>query len=215
MKSSTGNAIVMPALLLAGFASLASETDRTPHLSGQLRPGAVKELAAGKLLVAARDLPDPSFAETVVLLAEFSDQGAMGLIVNQRTEVPLTSLLPDVTPPQAKTTSVFFGGPVRAQGVLALLRSDRTHTDSLRIVADVYMVRSRELLDKIFSAGTGPDRLRVYVGYAGWSPGQLDRETAHGAWHVFDGDGSIVFDPDPGSLWSRQILRTEARLARQ
>ncbi len=214
MKSSTGNAIVVPALLLAGFASLASVTDRT-HLSGQLRPGAVKELAAGKLLVAARDLPDPSFAETVVLLIEFSDQGAMGLIVNQQTEVPLARLFPNLTPPQAKTTTVFSGGPVRVQEILALLRSDRTHTDSLNVVSDVHLVRSRELLDEILAAGTGPDRLRVYVGYAGWSPGQLDQETAHHAWHVFDGDGSIVFDPDPGSLWSRQILRTEGRLARR
>ena len=139
----------------------------------------------------------------------------MGLIVNQLTDVPLTRVLPNLTPPQPKTTSVFFGGPVRVQEILALLRSDSTQTDSLRIVADVHLVRSRELLDEVFAAGTGPDRLRVYVGYAGWSPGQLDQETAHGAWHVFDGDGSIVFDPDPGSLWSRQILRTEARLARR
>jgi putative transcriptional regulator len=207
-------AILVPALLVGAYAPLAAVDGAATRLAGQLLPGHVKELAAGKLLVAARTLPDPRFAETVVLLTEFNDQQAMGLIVNQRTDETLERLLPSLAQPQAKTTTVFFGGPVAAEGVLALMRSDRAQADSRHVVADVYLVASRELLDATIAAGSGPDRLRVYVGYAGWGAGQLDREVAQGAWHVFDGDGRIVFDPDPGSVWSRQILRTEARLAR-
>jgi putative transcriptional regulator len=207
-------ALVIPALVMAAYAPPAAGRGGATDLAGRLLPGNVKELAVGKLLVAARTLPDPRFAETVVLLTEFNDQQAMGLIVNQRTEVTLARLLPSLAQPQAKATSVFFGGPVEAEGVLALLRSDRAQADTRHVVADVYLVRGRALVEATIAAGTGPDRLRVYVGYAGWGPGQLDREVAQRAWHVFDGDSRIVFDPDPGSVWSRQILRTEALLAR-
>jgi putative transcriptional regulator len=205
---------IRPALMLA-FVSLAAVGGAPGDLAGQLRPGAVKELAAGKLLVAARNLPDPRFAETVVLLTEFTDQGTMGLIVNQQTEVSVARVVPDLVQAQAKANTVFFGGPVADESVLALLRSDRAYPDSRPIVADVYLIGSRKLLDELIAAGHGSDRLRVYVGYAGWEPGQLSRETAQGAWHVFDGDSSIVFDPDPGSLWSRQIRRTEGLVARR
>jgi putative transcriptional regulator len=208
-------AVLAPGLVLVALSPLVGLTDSPQDLARQLRPGAVKELAVGKLLVAARDVPDRRFAETVILLTEFDEQGAMGLIVNQRTEITLGRLLPNLAQPQAKATTVFLGGPVATDGILALLRSDAAPADGLHIVADVYLVGSRELLDDMFSGETGADRFRVYVGYAGWSPGQLDRETALGAWHVFDGDSDVVFDPDPGSVWSRQILRTETRVARR
>jgi putative transcriptional regulator len=63
---------------------------------------------------------------------------------------------------------------------------------------------------ELLSTGVGPNRFRVYVGYAGWGPGQLDSETAQGAWHVLDGDGDVVFDPEPDSTWQRQIRLAEA-----
>jgi putative AlgH/UPF0301 family transcriptional regulator len=81
------------------------------------------------------------------------------------------------------------------------------------VVADVYLVNTREVLDEVLAAGTGPDRFRVYAGYAGWEAAQLQRETALGAWHVFEGDPDVVFDPQPDSVWQRQIRRTEDLLA--
>ena len=74
------------------------------------------------------------------------------------------------------------------------------------------MVASREALEAPIAAGAGPDRFRVYLGYAGWGPGQLERETLHGSWHVFQAETAVVFDPDPETLWQRQIRRTEERM---
>jgi putative transcriptional regulator len=181
--------------------------------AAQLQPGAVRALAPGKLLVAGRDLADPNFAEAVVLLADFDKRGATGLIVNRRTKTTLASVLPDLKKGQGASTLVFFGGPVEAPGVLALLRSEGTPANSRHVVGDVYLITTRALLDKTIAAGTGPDRFRVYVGYAGWAPGQLESETAHGAWQVLDGDAKLVFDPDPGSLWQRKIPPAGGRMA--
>ena len=99
------------AAVLAVCVAVWSSTPDTPGAvplaasAGQLRRGAVRDLAAGKLLVAARSLPDPNFAETVVLLAEFSQEAAMGLIVNRQTEVTLARLMPGLQ--NAKSRAAF------------------------------------------------------------------------------------------------------------
>jgi putative transcriptional regulator len=168
----------------------------------------VKQLGAGKLLVAARHLPDPNFAETVVLLTDYSEKGAMGMIVNRRTDVTLARIAPELEPAPGRSPLVFFGGPVA--GVLALARAKSAPPDTRRVVPGVYLVDTREVLEKMIAETADPDRLRVYVGYSGWGEGQLEAETARGAWHVVDGDANVVFDPDVESAWERQIQRTEA-----
>jgi putative transcriptional regulator len=202
--------VVLVAGLGLWIAGATNVADAHRDLRGQLRRGAVKELAAGKLLVAARNLPDPNFAETVVLLADFNEQGAMGLILNRRTDVTLARAAPGLQQPPAQPTLVFFGGPVAVPGVLALLRSTSAPLDARRILADVYLVNTREGLERTIATGADSNRFRVYVGYAGWGAGQLEAEAAQGAWHVSTGDADVVFDPEPESAWQRQIRRTEA-----
>jgi putative transcriptional regulator len=180
----------------------------------QLQRGDVKELAPGKLLVAARHLPDPNFTNSVVLLAEFNEKGAMGLIVNRPTDVTLARLFPDLDPSREHARTVFFGGPVYESGVLALFRSSSERPNTHHVVSDVYLVNTRDALQELIGAGTGSDRLRVFVGYAGWGAGQLEQEASQGAWHVIAGEGRIVFDDDPDTVWDRQIKITEALVAR-
>lgn len=181
----------------------------------QLLPGPVRELAAGKLLVAARDLRDPNFSETVILLADFTREGAMGVIINRRTRVPVTRLFPQLKAPEDHPALLYLGGPVAATGVLGLVRSDAARDDSRHVVDDIYLVATREPLESLIAAGVGPSRFRVYLGYAGWGPGQLERETAQGSWHIVQSESDVVFDADPGSLWRRQIRRTDERMARR
>ena len=193
--------------------TLSAPTFASSPLAKQLRRGAVKELASGKLLVAARNLPDPNFSDSVVLLADFNAEGAMGLIVNRRTEVPLAKVFPGVGRARGAQTMLFFGGPVAVPGVLALVRSATARDGSRRLLDDIYLVNTRETLEQLVKENIGGERFRVYAGYAGWGAGQLDKETAGGAWHVFDGDPDVVFDPDPESVWRRQIRRTEGLVA--
>ena len=204
--SSGAAGLVLYALLSVARAHAGAQGD----LPAPLRRGTVKALAAGKLLVAARNLPDPNFAETIVLLADFNERGAMGIIVNRRTDVTLARIAPGLEQPRAHPTVVFFGGPVAVPGVLAMVRAASAPADTRHVVGDIYLVNTREALEKLIATAPDSNRLRVYVGYAGWGADQLNAETAEGAWYVVNGDSEVVFDPEPDSAWERQIRRTEA-----
>jgi putative transcriptional regulator len=180
------------------------------NVAGQLPRGTVRQLAAGKILVAARGLPDPNFSQAVVLLADYGAEGAMGLIINRRTEVPLARAFQHLALPHERSV-LYAGGPVAQTGVLALWRST-TGKDSRTVLPGVEMVAAREPLEVLLVSEGRDDRFRVFLGYAGWGAGQLERETISGSWHVFTVDADVVFDPDPASLWERQIRRTEERM---
>lgn len=179
-----------------------------------LQPGRdviVGQLAAGTLLVAARHLPDPNFADTVVLLVEYSREGAAGLVLNRPSDVPLSRALPGVEQAANVAATAFIGGPVSQGAVLAL---SRAACDACPLVGrNVYLVNRPDALKARLAAGADARGLRVYVGYAGWGGGQLEAETRRGSWRVLQANASVVFDPEPETLWRRLITRTEAVLA--
>jgi putative transcriptional regulator len=170
-------------------------------------------LAAGKFLVARRGLPSPFFAETVIFLTHHDRKGAMGLIVNRPTDVPLSRALREIPGSQAREDFLYEGGPVENRGVLALLRSRGKLEGAQHVVADVYLIASKALLEKTLASGPLPSSFRVYLGYSGWGPGQLEREMEMGSWFVLDPGAGAAFDKDPETLWSRLIRLTELQIA--
>lgn len=174
----------------------------------------IKDLGVGKLLVAPRDCPDPNFAKAVVLLVQFDEDGAVGLMINHRTNVPLSRALDQVKAATGRSDPIYLGGPVDVSTVMALLRTASKPNDARRVAGDVYLVSTRVLLEKTLAAGTGPGEFHAYVGYCGWGAGQLQNETNLGAWLIFEGSAKLAFDSDPESVWSRLIARTEQRVAR-
>lgn len=198
--------------LAAGLCVLAGTSTRSGEAAlAQLRPGALRELAAGKVLIASRGLGDPNFVQTVVLLADHNDQGSMGLVINRRSEIPVSSVFPNLA--RTWKAAIFIGGPVAPTAILALLRTGTPPSDSRHIVADLHVITTREPLEMLVKQGPGLTHFRLYAGYAGWGAGQLERETIQGAWHVLSADPAIAFDNDPPTLWDREIKRTESRLA--
>ncbi len=174
----------------------------------------VTDLGVGKVLVAPRDAPDPSFAEAVILLAQFDKNAALGLMINRRTRVPLSRVLDQFKAANNRSDPVYVGGPVDFAVVLALLRSTTSPDKTPPVMPGIYLVSTRPVLEKTLAAGAGPRAFHVYVGYCGWGSGQLENEIKAGAWYIFTGDADLVFDSDPGTLWSRLIDRTEQRFAR-
>jgi putative transcriptional regulator len=182
-----------------------------PRLSAQsMQPD---DLAVGKLLVASPDLPDPNFARTVVLLVEYEEDGVVGLIVNRRSKVPISRVLEDVQPAKERADPVYAGGPVGRTELLALLRSHDKPSDAKHVVGDIFLVTSKDLLEKILASSKDSNVLRLYLGYSGWTMEQLRHEVDLGAWYIFRGDPAAVFDSEPDSLWSRLIRETELRIA--
>jgi putative transcriptional regulator len=171
-----------------------------------------KDLAAGKLLVASRDLGDPNFAQTVVLLVHYDEDGVVGLVINRRTKVPVSRALEELKGAKNRTDTIYSGGPVGRSDILALARSATKLDEAEHIFGDVYLVTSAGLLEKTIAASSA-DTLHVYVGYAGWSAEQLEAELALGAWFIFPGDAGAVFAANPATLWTRFIERTENRVA--
>jgi putative AlgH/UPF0301 family transcriptional regulator len=172
------------------------------------------DLRVGKLLVASRDLPDPNFARTVVLLVQFNDDGVIGLIINRRSQVPVSRVLDTMAGARGRQDAVYAGGPVGQTDILALLRSHKPPGDAKRVLGEVFLVSSRETLEETFAAATGPDKMHVFLGYAGWTEPQLQHEVDLGAWYIFQGSPEAIFNAEPDSLWPRLIRETEVRVAR-
>lgn len=162
-----------------------------------------EELGAGNLLVASVKSHDQDLARTVILLIHYDQQGAIGLIVNRRSNVPLSEVFPEM---KAGSITVYAGGPVTI-GIRALLRSRSKPEQAVHVFADVSVISNKPLLEKLVAAGTPSSSFRVYAGYTGWSAEQLKSEIALGLWHVLPGDAGAVFDPNPEMVWPRLIGR--------
>jgi putative transcriptional regulator len=172
------------------------------------------DLAVGKLLVASRDLGDPSFAQTVILLVRYKkDQGTVGLVVNRRTDVPLSRVFQDLKEAKSRTDPVYVGGPVELNSVMALLKASIKPEDATRVFNDVYLISSKDVLKATLASGPESSVFHAYAGYAGWTAGQLEHEVELGAWHIMPADASTVFHSDPDSVWPRLIRRTETQIA--
>jgi putative transcriptional regulator len=168
-------------------------------------------LAPGTLLVASDKLGDPNFAETVVfIMRRDSIEGTLGVVLNRPMELTLAKAFPSL---RANSDPVYEGGPVSPDAVQALLRSSTKPADAERITADVYSVAHKELLEKSITDHVPHEKFRVYLGYAGWGPGQLENEIRQGAWTPMRGV-RYVFDSEPASLWPRLKRDSESQVAR-
>ena len=171
-----------------------------------------KDLGVGKLLVASRSLGDPDFAQTVVLLVRYDEKGVLGLVLNRRTDVPLSQVL-DLKAAKDRSDPVYLGGPVERSIVFALYKSPVKMEKAENIFAGVYLISSKDLFKKILSVRPDPNVFHVYLGYAGWTPDQLRNEVHLGAWYIFPADASTVFNSAPDSLWLQMIQKTELQWA--
>src|SRR5580704_13256272 len=172
------------------------------------------DLAVGRLLVASRDLGDPNFAKTVILLVHYKeDQGAVGLVVNKRTDVPISRVFHDLKEASGRGDPVYIGGPVELNSVLALLKSASKPEGADKVFGDVYLIANKDLLARTLASSAEANVFHTYIGYAGWGAGQLEHEVESGAWHIMSADLGTVFHADPDSVWPRLIRRTETQIA--
>lgn len=158
-------------------------------------------LKQGVFLFAAPKLSDPHFLHSVVLLVTYGKEGALGVIINRPTDIPLDEALPKMEGIEGLSQPLFLGGPVNRNFLLALFRSDKQPEGAQKVFSDVYFTGDREALGDAL-LNRGPKRaVRVYAGYAGWGPGQLDREVGRGDWIIMDADQETVFSEDPPEIW--------------
>jgi putative transcriptional regulator len=182
----------------------------TPLLSLTVRAEA--PLGVGRILIADKDLHDPHFEHTVILLISYDeDAGAGGLILTRPTDTPVSKALHDFTEARDNADPVYEGGPVATRSVLAVLRSKSDIENAERVLPEVYTVGNNKLLRKALKEKMV---VRVFAGYAGWGPGQLEDEVDEGAWHVDRANADVIFDDNPENLWHRLTRRLDSQIAR-
>lgn len=161
--------------------------------------------SGGMLLVATPQLRDPRFAETVVLILNHGREGAIGVVVNRPTWVEPEALFPEVDFFRRYRGVVWFGGPVARTSALFLVR-DGDVVEGEPIVDDIHITADIDEVRENLPYRTDDRRLRVYAGYAGWGPGQLDSEISAGDWQLIPASSDLIFTPEPASLW-REVHR--------
>jgi putative transcriptional regulator len=157
----------------------------------------------GKLLVAGPALVDPNFWRTVVLVGEHSEEGALGVVLNRASETPVSEAVPELAELADDIGAVHVGGPVQPSAIVVLadfIDPERASTLVLDSVGFLPSEIDPETLGELRQA-------RVFVGYAGWGPGQLDGELEEGSWIVEPALRDDVFTDDPEGLWSTVLRR--------
>ena len=169
------------------------------------------ETLRGRLLVATPPLVDPNFDRSVVLMLEHGEEGALGVILNRPTDASLSAVLPDWESHASEPGVVFSGGPVAPEAVIALARGGTDADDGwVAVLDDVGSVDVGRDPDEL---GFTVDALRVFVGYAGWGPGQLEDELEEHAWFVVPTLPSDPVSVRPDDLWRAVLRRQRGRVA--
>jgi putative transcriptional regulator len=162
----------------------------------------VSDLAPG-FLIAVPQMDDPNFARSVVLLVEHSPDGAMGIVFNQRSEIGLEEIgqAHGISMPSDAGTA-YVGGPVqRERGFLLHRRGDMA--DAVEVVSGVFLSMSTDTLKELLRGPAG--EFRLCLGYAGWGPGQLEKEVMVGGWLTGTASALRVLGTPPEKVWDAAI----------
>jgi putative transcriptional regulator len=155
---------------------------------------------AGKLLLANGSLFGDVFRQTVILMADHGDDGALGFVINRPTKMVVSEESP-VTEMGPIEETVFSGGPVQ-QGLLSVIAEFQTSELSPRVIFGAV-----GFLDLEEPGGSGIKRARVFAGYSGWGPGQLENEIEEGSWVITDPTADLVFEVSPEHVWQEALRR--------
>ncbi|UTI65277.1 YqgE/AlgH family protein [Paraconexibacter antarcticus] len=168
----------------------------------------------GKLLIASPALVDPNFVRTVVLVAEHSTEGTLGLILNRPTDSAVADSVDELRGVVEIGDPVYVGGPVQTDAVMVLAEFEDATMAAALVLDDIGFLPAEADMVAIAAATR---RARVFAGHSGWAPGQLDSELEEGAWILADAEPEDVFVVDTDDLWAAALQRkggAYAQLAR-
>ncbi len=160
------------------------------------------DLLTGWLLISSPALIDPNFRRTVVLMTHHDEEGAVGLVLSRPSELTIAEAVPDLENLPFVDEVVYVGGPVQTEAVVVLAEFDTPDDDVELIVGNVAYLPPDRAAEEL-TVG----RARVFAGYSGWGPGQLEAELKEPAWIVVQAESDDVFAADPDTLWRTVLQR--------
>ncbi len=166
------------------------------------------DLDAGMLLLASPELLDPNFVDSVVLLLDVNDEGALGVVLNRPSALPVSEVLAGWGDVVEEPEVLFQGGPVSTDGALAVALASPGGQDGVgfRPVADRLGLLDLDTPTELVAGSV--EKLRIFAGYAGWGAGQLEDEIEEGSWYVVPARADDVFRLDTRDLW-RDVMRRQ------
>ena len=170
------------------------------------------ESVRGRLLVSTPSLLDPNFRQTVLLMLEHHEEGALGVVLNRPSQLKVRSAIKEWAGAVASPEVIFVGGPVSPSSVIALASVALDDADEhwSQVIGRIGTVD----LERKPGDVAGLDETRIFAGYAAWAPGQLEAELAQDSWFVLDHHGADPFVPDPGQLWTSVLGRQDSPIGR-
>ncbi len=166
-------------------------------------------LKQGVFLVAKPDLIDPNFLHTVILLVSYGKDGASGLIINRPTKITIQQVIPDIKEPKNAASNIYFGGPVNRNNLFVLFTSDKKPEESLNPLGKVYFSGSKDVILSLLKSEDKKEKIRIYAGYAGWLPNQLEFEIKRGSWVIVEASEEMLFSDFPENIWPSIFKRPE------
>ena len=188
-KSKVGKPLTMPGMPQEASGSLMQPVSVQSELN-----------LANHFLIAMPSMNDPIFGGTVVYICEHNDKGVLGVVINKPTDMTMDVLfdridlkVTDSLRPSVVDEPIMFGGPVQDDRGFVLHSPGGRYSSSLAVTDEVAFTTSIDVLEAVAS-GSGPQRMLVSIGYAGWSPGQLEEEIAKNGWLTVGADAHVLFD---------------------
>lgn len=157
-------------------------------------------------LIAMPALKDSSFEHSVTYLCSHDDDGAMGIVINQPTDLDLSEVLEqlEIEGAHGHDHTVLLGGPVHQDHGFILHKDKGDWRSTLSINDDIHVSTSKDILTSL-AQGTGPSKYKVALGYAGWSPGQLEQELLDNSWITVEADADIIFNTPETEMYQAAL----------
>ena len=191
-KSKVGTTLPMPGMPQERIDLLAQSVGGAPAASGLN--------LANHFLIAMPSMQDPIFGGTVVYVCEHNDKGVLGVVINKPTDMTMDVLfdridlkLSEGLKSTVSSAPIMFGGPVQDDRGFVLHSPGGRYSSSLSVTDEVAFTTSIDVLEAVAN-GDGPQRMLVSIGYAGWSPGQLEEEIGKNGWLTVGADAHVLFD---------------------
>ena len=160
------------------------------------------EPANAILLIAKPELLDPNFRETVVLVTQATDASTVGVILNRPTSAKH----------EQSGETLYFGGPVMREVIVALFRAERAPAAAaFPVLRDVYLTMHPQNIEPLLDQRAG--NYRLYSGFSGWAPGQLENEMQRDGWYLLPASAELVFRKDTAGMWQELVRKARARIA--
>lgn len=163
----------------------------------------LEKFLKGRLLLDSGQLRGSFFQRTVVLICEHNAEGAFGLVLNRNTGSKIGEMVVADLPDSLKEFPLFLGGPVQPTA-LSFLHSDSFIPDA-NVIPNLTLGHSLDTLTEIGESFSSTRKVKMFAGYAGWAPGQLEDEMKREAWLTYPASLELVLDTDPGALWQKVL----------